>query len=194
MFKTSTKFESLSTDFHRIVVFIMLPLRSVARIRQGTFCATSIPPLHKKHLSISRQLLQDQPKPQSKLFVPAPPPGTRPSFKDSPVSPRADREIYTSKVKATPYGARLEARVLPQTGRFSGRTVECKNGGLRMALVKLNRIARDNNIRGEALKARVRYKPSVARQRLRSKRHRIRFKQGVARLAEIVLRMRKKSY
>ena len=173
----------------------MLALRSVARIRQCTFCATSMPPLHKKPLSISRQLLHDQPKPQSKLFVPAPPPGTRPSFKDSPVSPTADRQIYTSKVEATAYGGRrLEARVLPQTGRFSGRTVECKNGRLRVALTKLYRIARDNNIREEAFKARVRYKPSVARQRLRSKRHRIRFKQGVARLAEIVLRMRKKSY
>jgi hypothetical protein len=65
---------------------------------------------------------------------------------------------------------------------------------MKVALAQLNRIAQDNNIREENRKSRVRYKPSDARQMLRSKRHRIRFKQGVARLAEIVLQMRKKSY
>jgi hypothetical protein len=65
---------------------------------------------------------------------------------------------------------------------------------MKSALGKLRVITRDNKVQEEAQKARVRYKPSDARKMLRSKRHRIRFKQGVGRLAEIVLRMRRKSF
>ena len=174
----------------------MLPLRSLVRIRQCTSCATTIPLLHKKYLSTSRQLLQDQPKRQSTVFVPAASTATRTPFKDSPISQSADRQVYdagVNKVSIDNY-PKYEALVLPQTGKYSGRTVRCKPGNMKIALGRLRIITRENKVKEEALKARVRYKPSDARHRLRSQRHRIRFKQGVRRLAEIVLQMRRKSF
>lgn len=87
-----------------------------------------------------------------------------------------------------------EARRLVQTGKLSGRTVSCPMGKMGMAFSTLNKIIKENGIREEFSNSRERLTPSEARRQLRAKRHRRRFKQGVARLANIVLRMRKKSY
>jgi hypothetical protein len=176
----------------------MLPPRSFSFLRQCLSCLRSISHIDQRPFSSYNLLLQEsKPKPQGPFFVPKTPTDTAPSFKQSPIrSPTTENFLPESPKRITIENIPIieQARVLPQTGKFSGRTVSCKAGQADRAFVILSQITKDNNIREEWEGSRVRYKPSTARRLLRSKRHRIRFKQGIARLVNIVLRMRKKSY
>jgi hypothetical protein len=151
--------------------------------------------LNKRTFSLSRRVLQDSTHPI--LFTPASSGTTKPTFKQSPISPSStqDTTVLESSYAITYHNFdTFEGASLVKTGPLSGRSIACRPGRVDMALSKLIRIARDNNIWEESRKHARRYKPSTARRMLRSKRHRIRFKQGVGRLAQIVLKMRKKSY
>jgi hypothetical protein len=180
----------------------MLQPRNLLRLRQCVSPVNIPSPLSHRHLSISRRAFQDNAKPSSAIFIPTVSVNAKPSFKQSPTSqPLAeDNKVYGSS--SSHYSPSIsidnfldiETRQLPQTGPLSGRSVSCRPGRVGTALVQLNKIVRENNIAGEHRKSQQRFKPSTARRMLRSKRHRIRFKQGIARLAEIVLKMRKKSY
>jgi hypothetical protein len=154
--------------------------------------------LNKRTFSLSQQVFQDSTNlPHPILFTPASSGTTKPTFKQSPISPPSaqDTKVLESSYAITYHNFdAFEGPSLVKTGPLSGRTVACHPGRVDLALSKLVRIARDNNIWEESRKHARRYKPSTARRILRSKRHRIRFKQGVGRLAQIVLKMRKKSY
>jgi hypothetical protein len=63
-----------------------------------------------------------------------------------------------------------------------------------MGLAQLAKILKVNNVRRESDKYAERLAPHTVREERRSKNHRRRFAQGVARMASIVLRMRRKSY
>ena len=137
---------------------------------------------------------------QTAIFVPTAPSIGRTAFsKESPIKQPALECIDETPLPETPAVSidnflDFETRMPPQTGKLSGRTVSCPIGKMNMAFGTLNRIIRENKIREEWQASHERLKPSESRRKLRAKRHRIRFKQGVARLANIVLRMRKKNY
>ena len=174
----------------------MLQPRSFGRVQRCLSCINAVAAMKKRPLSVSHRILQDAPLPRSSIFIPAAP-NARTSFKDSPISHgiAEDESVYNAPIKITIDNIHeFETSALPQTGPSSGRTVACTKPGLiGPALTKLSRILRDNKVAAET-RANVRVKPSAARQQLRSKRHRVRFNQGIQRLVGIVLRMRKKSY
>ena len=180
----------------------MVQPRNFVRLRQ---CISSInlPSTFYKHpLSISRCLHQPgDSNPQNSIFIPTAPSTARTAFsRESPIKqPELDTFDETGSggaqsVSIDNYHQFEEARRLAQTGKLSGRTVSCPMGKMGMAFSTLNKIIKENGIKEEFSNSRERLTPSEARRQLRSKRHRRRFKQGVARLANIVLRMRKKSY
>jgi hypothetical protein len=155
------------------------------------------PHVPKPAFSTSRQLLAGgSSNPQSAIFVPAAPSGARPSFKDSPIR-GPDRGLGDPKTSQPNLSvdnlSEYAFRVLPQTGVTSGRSVSCLKGRLEVGLSFLKPILRDNKV-AEGSRVRDRLPPHAARHILQSKRHRRRFKQGVARLAGIALRMRRRSY
>ena len=152
------------------------------------------PRVHKPAFSTSRQLLAGgSSNSQSAIFVPAAPSGARPSFKDSPIR-GPDRVLGDPKTSQPNLSIdNYASRVLPPTGVRSGRSVSCPQGKLAIGLSLLKRIIRDNQVSNDS-KVRERLPPHEARRNLQSKRHRRRFKQGIARLAGIALRMRRRSY
>lgn len=174
----------------------MLQPRSYGRVQRCLSCINASIAVSRRPLSMSRRILQDAPPPRSSIFIPAAP-STKTSFKDSPISHgiAEDDSVYNSPLKITIDNVHeFEKSALPQTGPSSGRTVSCPRPGLvGPAMSKLNRILRENNVQQES-RSKERLKPSDARWQLRSKRHRIRFNQGIQRLVGIVLRMRKKSF
>lgn len=148
--------------------------------------------------SVSRSLLQgNSSNTQRAIFVPSAPSTERTAFsKQSPIKQQGLEGISEASPPAVSIDnySSFETQWLPETGKLSGRTVSCPIGRISPALYTLNRIIHENKIREEFHDSYERLKPSEARRRLRAKRHRRRFKQGVARLANIVLRMRKKNY
>lgn len=147
--------------------------------------------------SISRWLLANgRSTSPSAIFVPAALSGGKPSFKDSPIR-GPDRGLGGPKPSQPNLSvdnlAEYASRILPQTGVTSGRSVSCPPGKLAIGLSLLGRIIRDNNVATES-KVRDRVPPHEARRILQSKRHRRRFRQGIARMAGIALRMRRRSY
>ena len=152
-------------------------------------------------MSISaRTFEQTNSKAPSPIFVPTSTGSPRTAFsKESPI-----RQPELESLDAMPFQdvppvsidniAEIESRRLRQTGTLSGRTVSCPKGKMGMALRTLNKIIQENGIKEEFMSRGYRLPPGEVRRNLRAKWHRIRFKQGVARLVGIVLRMRKKCY
>ena len=173
----------------------MLQPRYLLLFRQCTSCLRSSS--NKSHFSSYRALHQEKKSsPSSPFFIPAASVNPKPSFKDSPIkSVNSENSFLESTRQITIDNfSEFDQKRFPQTGKYSGRTVSCQIGRFEQALSTLNKITRENRVAEEHKRSLVRYTPSRARQILRSGRHRIRFKQGVARLANIVLGMRKKSY
>jgi hypothetical protein len=175
----------------------MLQRRNIIPWRQCFLISCLYSPVHKLAFSTSRQLLAGgSSNSQSAIFVPAAPSGARPSFKDSPIR-GPDRGLGDPKTSQPNLSidnlSEYASRVLPQTGVTSGRSVSCPKGRLEVGLSLLRPILRDNTV-AEDSRVRDRLPPHQARYILQSKRHRRRFKQGVARLAGIALRMRRRSY
>jgi hypothetical protein len=180
----------------------MIQPRNFVLIRQCVSYITLPSTFCRSPLSISRCLLQPvDSNSQSSIFVPtASTTGRTPFSRESPVKqPELDAidgaaSGETQRVSIDNFHQFEEARRLVQTGKLSGRTVSCPMGKMGMAFSTLNKIIKENGIKEEFSNSRERLTPSEARRQLRAKRHRRRFKQGVARLANIVLRMRKKSF
>jgi hypothetical protein len=180
----------------------MMRPRDFVRLRQCVSYIHLPSAFYRSPLSISRCLLQPvDSNPQSSIFVPTAPATGRTAFsRESPIKqPELDTIDGTTSRETRPvsidnFDQFDEARRLEQTGKLSGRTVSCPMGKMGMAFSTLNKIIKENGIKEEFSNSRERLTPSEARRQLRAKRHRRRFKQGVARLANIVLRMRKKSY
>ena len=176
----------------------MLQSRSLLRLWQHSFRNPSTLILRNRHVCTSRRILeQSDPNFQNSIFTPLPT-LKKPTFKDSPVKP-TDSDLWKTNepptIKATFDNlTKIENAQLSRTGKYSGRTVRCPKGKLNLALSSLNRIVRENGVREEFMESKERLPPHEARRKLRSKRHRIRFKQGIARLVGIVMRMRKKSF
>jgi hypothetical protein len=179
----------------------MLQPRNLLCFRHSLSSLNVSSSLNKRAFSLSRWMFQDSTNPSSPIFfTPASTGTTKPTFKQSPISLSSSQDT-TVLESSYPFTYdnfdnfnTVKGQSLVKTGPLSGRTVTCRPGGVDKAISKLSRITRDNDILGESRKHMRRYKPSTARRMLRSKRHRIRFKQGVGRLAQIVLKMRKKSY
>jgi len=179
----------------------MLRPRNFVRLQQCISYINVPATLHNAPFSLSRCLRQQtNSNSQSTIFVPTTPSTERTSFsKESPLKQPALEGIEETSLPEPPAVSidnylDFEARMLPQTGKLSGRTVSCPTGKMNIALGQLSRILRENKVQQEWSSHHERLKPSEARRKLRAKRHRVRFKQGVARLANIVLRMRKKNY
>jgi len=175
----------------------MLQPRSFLSLRRPCqSCPQFSPYISKRPFFLYHPLFQEgkPPKPPTTYFIPAAV-NTTPSFRDSPIkSPTSNSFSNLPTAITIDNIGQLTRAQLPQTGKYTGRTVSCTIGRADLALATLNRISKDNRIQDEWQESKVRYKPSKARQLLRSKRHRIRFNQGIARLVNIVLQMRKKSY
>jgi len=177
----------------------MLQPRNLVRLRQCLPCVKFPVPVNKNPFSVSHRILQDPPVHRGPLFTPKP--GSkhkRSSWNDSPLGTAVteDDALYARRINVTIDNVRaLEKSSLPQTGPTSGRTVSCKPGQFHVANSKLSLILKDHGLfRDLHFAKQRRLKPSDARRELRSRRHRIRFNQGIARLVGIVLRMRKKAY
>jgi hypothetical protein len=176
----------------------MLQPRSIIPWRQCFLISRLYSPhVHKPAFSTSRQLLAGgSSNSPSAIFVPAAPSGARPSFKDSPIR-GPERGLGDPKNSQPNLSidnlSEYASRVLPQTGVTSGRSVSCAPGKLEVGLSMLKPIIRENNVADDS-RVRDRLPPHAARRNLQSKRHRRRFKQGIARLASIALRMRRRSY
>lgn len=176
----------------------MLQPRNIIPWRQR-FLVSRLPSqrVPKFSFSTSRRLLDNgRSTSPSAIFVPAALSGAKPSFKDSPIR-GPDRGLGGPKPSQPNLSvdnlAEYASRILPQTGVTSGRSVSCPPGKLAVGLSLLGRIIRDNNVATES-KVRDRVPPHEARRILQSKRHRRRFRQGIARMAGIALRMRRRSY
>jgi hypothetical protein len=171
------------------------PPRALVRLSQ---CALSAHRISTSHQFSSFRPLLLPPNESNFRYIPRTTEESRHQFKESPVNPSSNGilEDHTPIRKniSVDNAAEMKTRRLAQTGKFSGRTVSCPKLQWPQALGKLNAILRDNQVSAEWNKSRVRLPPSEARRKLASKRHRIRFNQGVGRLVDIVLRMRKKSY
>jgi hypothetical protein len=179
----------------------MLRPRNFVRLQQYMSYINIPTTLQNASFSLSRCVRQqNNSNSQSTIFVPTTPSTKRTSFsKESPLKQPALEGIEETPPPEIPAVSidnylDFETRMLPQTGKLSGRTVSCPTGKMNMALGQLSRILRENKVQQEWSSHHERLKPSEARRKLRAKRHRVRFKQGVARLANIVLRMRKKNY
>lgn len=164
------------------------------RLRQCLPCVKSPVAVNKNAFSVSRLILQDPPVPRSTMFIPSTT-STRVSFKDSPIGQAASQDGKPPTKFTIDNVEEFERGSLPRTGPTTGRTVLCKPGQFHLAHAKLNLILKEHGLTSSLSPTRQkRLKPSDARRVLRSKRHRTRFNQGIARLVGIVLRMRKKSY
>jgi len=143
-----------------------------------------------------RLFVEGSSNPRNPIFVPAAPSGGKHSFKDSPIR-GPDRGLGDPKPSSPNLSvdnlAEYASRILPQTGVTSGRSVSCPPGKLGIGISMLSRIIRDNGIKAE-FRVKDRVPPHEARRLLQSKRHRRRFRQGIARLAGMALRMRRRSY
>jgi hypothetical protein len=175
----------------------MLVARSFARLKPGVSPSLLV---FNRTLSTSPRLLQDDNLPSStpNIFVPTPSTPKTP-FRDSPIKDDhfvPSTPAYRSRSSVEEYGKLqlVRERLLASTGPQSGRSVECKPGRFNMALASLTKILRVNEVRREADKYKERVTPHDVREKRRSRNHRRRFAQGVARMANIVLRMRRKSY
>ena len=179
----------------------MLQPRNFLRCRQYVAPVNVLFPL-RRDISASRQVFQDNKNASKALFIPnTSAANLKPSFKQSPSLSSQDKTLdntvfgsKSSTISIDNFYHVGRLSLLPQTGTLSGRTVSCSRGKVAAALSELGKIVRENNIQEEHRKSKQRYKPSTARRMLRSKRHRKRFKQGIARLVEIVLKMKKKSF
>jgi small subunit ribosomal protein MRP21 len=174
----------------------MFVARSFARLKPSV--SPSL--LLNRTLYISPRLLQDDNPPSStpNIFVPTPSTAKEP-FRQSPIknevyAPQTPQ--YRTENSVDDYASlqRIRERLLVSTGPISGRTVECRRDRFGMALAQLARILKANNVRRESEKYKERNTPHTVREVRRSQNHRRRFAQGVARMANIVLRMRRKSY
>jgi len=177
---------------------VMQAFRSIAR-QQLTF--RQCLPRFSRTLSVSPRLLEGKdPSTTGAIFVPAAS-TTKASFRSSPVKDPED--IDTRPTTSRSLGGTVEKyadlrrqqlRLLSQTGPLSGRTVEVFGDRFGLGMAKLNRILRENQVLAESRTFSERYPPHEVKNMRRSKAHRRRFAQGVARLANIVLRMRRKAY
>lgn len=174
----------------------MLQPRNFSRLHQSIICAGVSGVLKRRTFSISpRPLRQPDSNSPSSMFYPRASNPGRTAFKNSPLKKSDSQELLPQNPKLSIDNfLDYEAKRFPQTGKLSGRTVSCPPGKINMALSTLNRIIRENGIIEEFRNSRERLPPNEARRKLRAKRHRIRFKQGISRLANIVLRMRRKCY
>lgn len=154
--------------------------------------------LGKWNMYSTSQIRYQHPKRNSgnQIFVPSPAPPKQ-GFNESPLKQTAAQGLDRQKLPV-PY-ANVQ-KVFDdnlrffRTGKFSGRTLECPKGKAALALRTLRKIERENYIWEEFMASKERLKPHEARRKLKSKRHRIRFKQGISRLVGIVMRMRNKSF
>ena len=176
----------------------MQAFRSVARLKPNVGQCL---PRFSRTLSTSPRLLDGKdPSTTGAIFVPAAS-TTKPSFRGSPVKDPEDIDTRPSTSRSPggtvdKYGSlrQEQLRLLSQTGPLSGRTVEVFWDRFGLGMAKLNRILRENQVIAESRTYSERYPPHEVRNMRKSKAHRRRFAQGVARLANIVLRMRRKSY
>jgi ribosomal protein S21 len=145
--------------------------------------------------STSPHLLNGRP-----TFVPAKSPSAaHKSWNESPVKEApTDTEVLNAPSRGTidRYAGlgEEEFRLMPRTGPMSGRTVAVFRDRVGMGMARLNRILKANNVVNESKRYMERLPPHLVRNRKRAAAHRRRFAQGVARMAGIVLRMRRKSH
>jgi hypothetical protein len=150
----------------------------------------------KAHFSVTRCLRQPSATSYPTIFVPKSASSERPSFRDSPIAQLLNQP-RRQKVVQNPAEHRvanpiLEQHAFPQTGPLSGRSVTCRSGRYQDGFRKLNSISKENRIVEHYKQTVERIQPAEARRLLKSKRHRVRFSQGIGRLVGLALRMRNK--
>jgi hypothetical protein len=175
----------------------MLRPQNLIRLRQCTSAINASSTLFQRSFSIYAQVQQQKNnlKSQSTFFIPMPSSGGKPKFNESPIE-SAEKHDTNAPTEVSPAFRPIDypRQSVPLTGPVSGRSVACKIGRPERAFKELKYILKVNEIQNELAKRKERLPPGEARRELRSRRHRIRFKQGIARLVGIVMRMRKKSF
>ncbi|KAL7276295.1 hypothetical protein RUND412_000709 [Rhizina undulata] len=80
---------------------------------------------------------------------------------------------------------------IPRIGPSAGRSVAV-TGDLAQAFTRLRYIVTSNNVKYDERRQKFHERPGMKRKRLRSERHRKRFKAGFKRMIKVVLEMKKK--
>ena len=121
--------------------------------------------------------------------TPTQPPSQR-SFNGSPILPTdLVSRNPSSAINVPPISA--PSKELPRTGPTAGRTVEVTSD-LSSALTRLRTIIAQNKLRVDQREQRFHVRPSLKRKRLKSLRHRKRFKDAFKRLVGIAMDMKRK--
>lgn len=86
----------------------------------------------------------------------------------------------------------LEVReIIPKMGPTAGRSV-LVTGDVAQAFSRLGFIVRQNKVKSDSFMQRFHERPGLKRKRLKSQRHRKRFKEGFKKMVSIVQDMRRK--
>lgn len=113
--------------------------------------------------------------------------GTAPPRRDPRFSSILPTELSSRSPNAPPLGA----KPTPRTGPSAGRTVSVITD-LPQALSRLRGILTANNVKVDQLRQRFHERPGKKKNRLKSLRHRKRFKAGFKRLVTIAMEMKRK--
>jgi small subunit ribosomal protein MRP21 len=85
----------------------------------------------------------------------------------------------------------LGNRAIPRTGPSAGRSVQVR-ADLPSALSRLRMILTANNVKADQVRQRFHERPGLKKKRLKSARHRKRFKAGFKKLVSIAMEMKRK--
>lgn len=110
-----------------------------------------------------------------------------PGFQGTKFSSILPIDLGSRGVNAPPLGA----KPTPRTGPSAGRTVTVLTD-LPQALSRLRSILTANNVKVDQLRQRFHERPGKKKNRLKSLRHRRRFKAGFKRLVTIAMEMKRK--
>jgi ribosomal protein S21 len=178
---------------------LMLQPRNFQRLAQARVlpiaCRTS------QFSSYARLLAPEKPASQPTVFIPQESPVRRRTFQESPTNHPSSSDPIVQPLDGTPsknisidnFGS-YGTKVLPRTGKVSGRSVGCAPGKFGVALTALSRILSENRVRQDFMSHKCRSTPGEERRRLKSTRHRRRFARGVAYTAGLVMLLRNRRY
>ncbi|ODQ83239.1 hypothetical protein BABINDRAFT_29897 [Babjeviella inositovora NRRL Y-12698] len=86
------------------------------------------------------------------------------------------------------------AQNMKLSGPTAGRTVEVSNGNLHAALMSLNRLCNNNNIRGQSMDQRFHIRPTKYKQERKLVAKKKSFNKGITRLMKMVHEAKRRGY
>lgn len=113
---------------------------------------------------------------------------------------RSQTEIFNEMSQANYFAnhhadaAQLNKSLPPKMGPTAGRSIAVGPEGVNMAMGRLRMLLLKNNVKSDFMRQRFHERPGVKRKRLKSERHRKRFKAAFKRMVSVILKMKGKGY